>query len=132
VSYPSIFLIINHPASALGASEGQLINGQPSKISDLSNIRTKPAIFISVIILSSVKELAGKILAMFREAADKSETVEISTAAVYKTFLNEAPHDMVQRSIQYLLDRDFIAPHSYSLTAKGRMKEIETKSEPQS
>jgi len=87
---------------------------------------------ISVKVLSSVKELAGKILTMFREAADKRETAEISTAALYKAFLSEASHDMVQRGIQYLLDRDFIAPHSYSLTAKGRMKEIETKSEPQS
>ena len=66
---------------------------------------------------------------MFREAADKKETADITTAVVYKAFLNEAPHDMIQRAIQYLLDRDYIAPHSYSLTAKGRMKGIETKSE---
>jgi hypothetical protein len=80
--------------------------------------------------LSSVKELAGKVLIMFREGADKKETADITTATVYKAFLNEAPHDMIQRAIQYLLDRDYIAPHSYSLTAKGRMKEIENKKEP--
>jgi len=80
--------------------------------------------------LSSVKELAGKVLIMFREAAQKKETADITTAAVYKAFLNEAPHDMVQQAIQYLSDRDYIAPHSYSLTAKGRMKEIEPKTGP--
>ncbi|HUK49602.1 MAG TPA: hypothetical protein VLV18_01100 [Terriglobales bacterium] len=79
--------------------------------------------------MSSVKELAGRVLNMFRDAAEKKETADLTTAAVYKAFLSEAPHDMVQRAIQYLLDRDYIAPHSYSLTAKGRMKEIESKTE---
>ena len=62
---------------------------------------------------------------MFREAAKRKESAELSTADVYKAFLNEASHDMVQRAMRYLVDRDFIAAHSYSLTAKGRMKPIQ-------
>ena len=72
--------------------------------------------------MSSVTELAQKILNMFRAEAGRKETTEISTSAVYKTFMNEASHDMVQRAMRYLVDRDFIAPHSYSLTAKGRVQ----------
>jgi hypothetical protein len=74
--------------------------------------------------LSSVTDLAEKILGMFREAAQRNESAEISTANVYKAFLNEASHDMVQRAMRYLVDRDFVAAHSYSLTAKGRMKNV--------
>jgi len=76
--------------------------------------------------LSSVTDLAERILVMFREAAQRKETAEIDTAMVYKAFLNEASHDMVQRAMRYLVDRDFIAAHSYSLTAKGRMKNVRT------
>jgi len=61
---------------------------------------------------------------MFREEAGRKETAEIFTTEVYKTFLDEASHDMVQRAMRYLVDRDFIAPHSYSLTAKGRLQNI--------
>jgi hypothetical protein len=74
--------------------------------------------------LSSVTDLAEKILEMFREAAQNKMSAEISTADVYKAFLNDASHDMVQRAMRYLVDRDFIAAHSYSLTAKGRMKNV--------
>ena len=76
--------------------------------------------------MSSVTDLAEKILGMFREAAQRKESAEISTADVYKAFLNEASHDMVQRAMRYLVDRDFIAAHSYSLTAKGRMKNVKS------
>ncbi|HUK28560.1 MAG TPA: hypothetical protein VLV31_09060 [Candidatus Acidoferrales bacterium] len=74
--------------------------------------------------MSSVTELSQRILKMFREAAGRKEAGEIYTSEVYKSFLNEASHDMVQRAMRYLVDRDFIAPHSYSLTAKGRLQNV--------
>lgn len=67
-----------------------------------------------------VKVVAGKILAFLHEEEEKLGRPNISIAALYKTFEKEAPYEVVQQAIGYLVDRDFIAPFSYSLTAKGR------------
>jgi len=73
-------------------------------------------------ILVTVSELAERILAAFRDTASRKGVGEITATSLYDTFSKEGSHDMVQQAIRYLLDRDFIAAHSYSLTAKGRMK----------
>jgi hypothetical protein len=83
-------------------------------------------------VLTSVKELAGKILESFRQAARNSEQADIPVASIFGTFLKESPHDMVQGAIEYLADRDFIAPFSYSLTAKGRKESLKTGEEERS
>jgi len=72
--------------------------------------------------LPTVSELAERILLAFRDAAKNKGVGEITAASLYSTFSKEGSHDQIQQSIKYLLDRDFIAAHSYSLTAKGRMK----------
>ncbi len=75
--------------------------------------------------LVTVKELAAKILEVFREVAERKGVAEIPATSIYETFLRDSSHDMVQRAIRHLVDRDFIAPHSYSLTAKGRIRQVE-------
>jgi hypothetical protein len=72
--------------------------------------------------LVTVSELADRILAAFRDAAKNKGVGEITATQLYKNFSAEGSHDMIQQAIRYLIDRDFIAAHSYSLTAKGRMK----------
>lgn len=67
-----------------------------------------------------VNTLAEKILGLIHDEEEKRGRHDISIAALYKTFEKEAPFDVVQQAIRYLTDRDFIAPFSYSLTAKGR------------
>jgi hypothetical protein len=76
--------------------------------------------------LVTVSELAERILAAFRDAAESKGVGEITATSLYKSFSVEGSHDMIQQAIRYLLDRDFIAAHSYSLTAKGRMKSIQS------
>ena len=79
--------------------------------------------------LVTVSELAERILITFREAARNKGVGEITATSLYRTFGKEASHDTIQQAIKYLLDRDFIAGHSYSLTAKGRMKPIKPSSD---
>jgi hypothetical protein len=76
--------------------------------------------------LTTVPELAAKILDVFRKESKSRGASEIPTTHLYATFEREATHDMIQASIRYLLDRDFIAPHTYSLTAKGMVKQVGT------
>jgi len=66
-----------------------------------------------------VKKLAEQILDFFHEEAEERGRLNVPMATLYKTFENEAPYQ-VQRAIEFLVNRDLIAPLSYSLTAKGR------------
>ncbi len=67
-----------------------------------------------------VEMLAERILAHLHEEEQRRSHLHITIAALYKAFEKEASYDEVQRAIGFLVDRDFIAPFSYSLTAKGR------------
>ena len=69
----------------------------------------------------TVTELAERILDAFRDAAKNKGVGEISATSLYNKFGNES-HDQIQQALKYLMDRDFIAAHSYSLTAKGRIR----------
>jgi hypothetical protein len=64
--------------------------------------------------------LAERILAFLHEEEEKRNHLHITMAALYKAFEKEAHYDVVQQAIRFLVDRDLIAPFSYSLTAKGR------------
>jgi hypothetical protein len=66
-----------------------------------------------------IKRLAEKILGFFHEA-DNRGRLNVPMASLYKAFEKEASYDVVQRAIEFLVDRDLIASFSYSLTAKGR------------
>jgi len=66
-----------------------------------------------------IKLLADEILGFFYEA-DKRGRLDVPMASLYQTFEKHASYNVVQRAIEYLVDRDLIAPTSYSLTAKGR------------
>jgi hypothetical protein len=66
-----------------------------------------------------VRRLAEQILDFFHEETEKRGRLNIPMATLYKTFEKEAPYQ-VQRAVEFLVDRDLIAPLSYSLTAKGR------------
>ena len=79
--------------------------------------------------LATVRELATRILDLFRETAKSKGDAEISATSLYKAFEGEGSHDMIQNAIRYLLDRDFIAPHTYSLTAKGMVKRVDSERE---
>ena len=79
--------------------------------------------------MSTVRELAARILDLFRETAKSKGAAEISATSLYKAFEGEGSHDMIQDAIRYLLDRDFIAPHTYSLTAKGMVKQVDSERE---
>jgi len=76
--------------------------------------------------LATVPELAERILHVFREKARTKGTAEITVTNLYEAFGGEYSHDVIQTAIRYLLDRDFIAPHTYSLTAKGVVKKVLT------
>lgn len=76
--------------------------------------------------LATVPELADRILELFREKAKTKGTAEITATNLYEAFGGDYSHDLIQAAIRYLLDRDFIAPHTYSLTAKGVVKKIST------
>ena len=67
-----------------------------------------------------VKELAGKILELLHEEEQRQGRTSVSIAALYKRFEKDASYDVVQQALRFLVDRDFVAPFSYSLTAKGR------------
>ena len=67
-----------------------------------------------------VRTLAEKILAFLHEEEKNRSHLHITIAAVYKAFEKEAPYEVVQQAIGFLVDRDLIASFSYSLTAKGR------------
>jgi len=82
-------------------------------------------VFVTELDLVTVSELADRILAAFRGTADSKGVGEMTATQLYKNFGGEGSHDMIQQAIKYLMDRDFIAAHSYSLTAKGRMKSIQ-------
>lgn len=71
-------------------------------------------------------ELAARILKVFRENAKAKESAEIAAVNLYEAFHHEYSHDAIQSAIRFLVDRDFIAPHTYSLTAKGVVKQIPT------
>ena len=66
-----------------------------------------------------IKMLAEKILGFFHET-DKRGRRNVPMASLYKAFEKETSYNVVQRAIEYLVNRDLIAPYSYSLTAKGR------------
>ena len=74
--------------------------------------------------VATVRELAARILDVFRETARSKGAAHISATSLYKMFEGEGSHHMIQEAIRYLLERDFIAPHSYSLTAKGMVKQV--------
>ena len=75
--------------------------------------------------MATVPDLASKILTLFREKTRSKGSGEVSVTALYSTFEDASSHDMIQSAIRYLLERDFIAPHTYSLTAKGMVKEVD-------
>jgi hypothetical protein len=71
-----------------------------------------------------VRILAEKILDFLHEEEEKRGHLHIPVAGLYKAFEREATYDVVQQAIRFLVDRDFIAPFSYSLTAKGRREHV--------
>ena len=71
-----------------------------------------------------VKTLAEKILSYLHEEHAKRGRLSITIATLYKTFENESSYDVVQQAIRFLVDRDLIAPFSYSLTGKGRREHV--------
>ena len=74
-----------------------------------------------------IKVLAERILGYLHEEHDRRGRFSTTIATVYKTFEKEATYDAVQQAIKFLVDRDLIAPFSYSLTAKGRREHIMTR-----
>ena len=89
-----------------------------------SSLKNGAVHYRSGIDLATVKDLATKILDLFREKARIKGAAEISATALYKAFEDEGSHDTIQNAIRYLIERDFIAPHSYSSTAKGMVKRV--------
>ena len=67
-----------------------------------------------------IKELAEKILEFLHEEDESRGHLEIHMAALYKRFEKQTSYEVVLQAIEFLVDRDLIAPASYSLTAKGR------------
>jgi uncharacterized membrane-anchored protein YjiN (DUF445 family) len=67
-----------------------------------------------------IRRLAEELLDFLHKEDEKRGRSNIAIATLYKAFEKEAPYDAIQRAIRYLVDRDLIAPSSYSLTAKGR------------
>jgi len=65
------------------------------------------------------KKLAEDILIFFHEA-DNSGRLNVTVTSLYKAFEEKASYDVLQRAISFLVERDLIAPLSYTLTAKGR------------
>ena len=66
-----------------------------------------------------IRRLVEEILVFFHEADNRGK-LNVTVASLYKEFEEEASYDVLQRAISFLVDRDLIAPFSYSLTAKGR------------
>lgn len=71
-----------------------------------------------------VRRLAKEILDFLHEEAERRGRRDISIAGLYKTFEKQAPYEVVQQALKFLVDRDLIAPFSYSLTAKGRRERL--------
>lgn len=67
-----------------------------------------------------VKKLAEQIIEFLHQEEEKQGHINVTLASLYKAFENEASYDVVQSAVRFLVDRDLIAPFSYSLTAKGR------------
>jgi len=67
-----------------------------------------------------VKELAEKILDFLYEEDQSRGHLEVHMGALYKRFDKQASIEVVLQAIEFLVDRDLIAPASYALTAKGR------------
>ena len=67
-----------------------------------------------------IKELAEKVLEFLHEEDASRGRLEVHMAALYKRFEKQASYEVVLQAIEFLADRDLIAPTSYSLTAKGR------------
>jgi len=65
------------------------------------------------------KKLAEEILIFFHEA-DNRGRLNVTVTSLYKAFEEKASYDVLQRAISFLVERDLIAPLSYTLTAKGR------------
>lgn len=76
-------------------------------------------------VMVEVKRLAEKILDFFYEEAKRRGRLNIPIAVLYKTFEEQASYDVMQQAIKFLVDRDLIAPFSYSLTAKGRRSVVQ-------
>jgi hypothetical protein len=89
-----------------------------------NSLRTTPSVIALGVELATVSELAARILDVFREKAKSKGSGEITATYIYEVFGGAWSHDMIQAAIRYLLDRDFIAPHTYSLTAKGVVKQV--------
>jgi hypothetical protein len=67
-----------------------------------------------------VKELADRILEYLCEEDQSRGHLEVHIAALYKRFDKHTSYEVVLQAIEFLIDRDLIAPASYTLTAKGR------------
>lgn len=89
-----------------------------------NSLRTTVSIIELGVELATIPELAARILDAFRERARSKGSGEITATHLYEMFRGVGSHDMIQAAIRYLVDRDFIAPHAYSLTAKGRVKQV--------
>jgi len=76
--------------------------------------------FAWVAVMVEIKTLAERIVDFIREQEERRGLFNTPVTTLYKAFEKEASFDDVQRAIGYLVDRDFIAAFSYSLTAKGR------------
>lgn len=70
--------------------------------------------------MSEVRDLAATIL----ELLHKRGLHEVSIASLYKSLEKKAGFDLVQGAIKFLVDRDLVAPSSYTLTAKGRREHL--------
>jgi hypothetical protein len=66
-----------------------------------------------------IRKLAEEILVFFHEA-DNRGRLNVTVASLYKQFEGKVSYDVLQRAFSFLVERDLIAPYSYSLTAKGR------------
>jgi len=67
-----------------------------------------------------VRKLADELLGFFHKEDERRGRLNIHIATLYKAFEKQAPYEAIQRAIEFLVDRDLIAPSSYGLTAKGR------------
>ena len=67
-----------------------------------------------------IKELAENVLEFLREEDATRGHLEVHMAALYRRFEKQASYEVVLQAIEFLVDRDLIAPASYTLTAKGR------------
>jgi hypothetical protein len=70
-------------------------------------------------IMVGTRKLAEEILIFFHEQDNRGK-LNVTMASLYKAFEDKASYDGLQRAVSFLIERDFIAPYSYSLTAKGR------------